>query len=421
MFDHEMVRVVTKELVETTAEGAVAVRAGTDDDLLAAVGVLEGLRRAVDAVAVAVAGELDARDLTDRRFGHRTRDWLASSGGLERGVAARRVRVAARLRQLPVIAQALAEGRLSFEHARVVADLATPRVLDALVDLQDRIVELAAGVRFERWAEQVRALVDLLDEDGGHDPREERNALWSSRTLDGVLHLKGTLVGESAVEVAHLLEGAADRLYRQAVRDARETFGELSAPDRAGLRADALVDLLRRGAGAEAPNAPAADVTVTVPVDHPALVGNPTGPRVGDGRGGTVDGPTLDVLCCDPMLRALIVDSLGNPLDLGSSVRFASGDQRRAVLARDGGCVFPGCDTHPAWADLHHVIRVADGGTTDLDNLAALCRHHHGVVHRTGWTMRHVGHQRFTITTARGTTLVCQRHGTTAPAPPPDG
>jgi hypothetical protein len=396
------------------------VRAAGDDDLLGSVTVLEGLRRALDAVAVAVAGEIDARDLTDRRYGHRTKDWLASEQALERGVAGRRVRVATKLRRLPIVAAALAEGRISFEHARVVADLANPRVLDALVGLQDRIVELAQGVRFERWAEQVRALVDLVDQDGGHDPREERNSLHASSTLDGVLHLKGTLVGDTAASVKALLDAATDRAFRRAVSDARETFGEVSPPDRAGLRAEALVDLVRRGAGADSPKAPAADVTVTVPVDHPALIGHTTGPRVADGHGGTIDGRALDLLCCDAVFRALIVDSLGNPLDLGSRVRFATGDQRRAVLARDGGCVFPGCDAHPGWVDLHHVIRAADGGTSDLDNLAALCRHHHGVVHRHGWHMRHVGHQRFTITTARGATLVCQRHGTAAPAPAPD-
>jgi hypothetical protein len=184
------------------------------------------------------------------------------------------------------------------------------------------------------------------------------------------------------------------------------------------------VDLVRSGAGVDTPKATVTDVTVTIPVDRPALVGRPQGPRVSDGRGGTVDGATLDLLCCDPTVRALVLDSLGNPLDLGTTVRFATPDQRRAVLARDGGCTFPGCDAHPGWCDIHHVIRVADGGTTDLDNLTALCRHHHGVVHRTGWTMRHAGHQRFTITTTRGTTLTSQRHGRPAPAPPdqpPDG
>jgi hypothetical protein len=39
---------------------------------------------------------------------------------------------------------------------------------------------------------------------------------------------------------------------------------------------------------------------------------------------------------CDPVLHALVVDSLGVPLDLGRSVRFANRDQRRAASVRDG-------------------------------------------------------------------------------------
>uniref|UniRef100_UPI002E10D7C0 HNH endonuclease signature motif containing protein n=1 Tax=Nostocoides australiense TaxID=99480 RepID=UPI002E10D7C0 len=44
-------------------------------------------------------------------------------------------------------------------------------------------------------------------------------------------------------------------------------------------------------------------------------------------------------------------------------------------------CTFPGCSRPPDWTDAHHPIHWADGGHTDLDNAALLCRMHHGVVH----------------------------------------
>ncbi len=62
--------------------------------------------------------------------------------------------------------------------------------------------------------------------------------------------------------------------------------------------------------------------------------------------------------------------------------------RRRALTVRDGGCVFPGCNAPAAWCDAHHVNHFEDGGPTDLNNLALLCRHHHGITHRTGWTMK---------------------------------
>lgn len=39
-----------------------------------------------------------------------------------------------------------------------------------------------------------------------------------------------------------------------------------------------------------------------------------------------------------------------------------------------------------SWTDLHHVIHWIFGGATDLSNAAALCRRHHVIVHRYGYT-----------------------------------
>ena len=57
------------------------------------------------------------------------------------------------------------------------------------------------------------------------------------------------------------------------------------------------------------------------------------------------------------------------------------------IPGRDGGCIFPGCDMPAAHCDVHHPKRWADGGATDTNNGGLLCRHHHGITHRNGWTM----------------------------------
>ena len=44
-------------------------------------------------------------------------------------------------------------------------------------------------------------------------------------------------------------------------------------------------------------------------------------------------------------------------------------------------CTFPGCSKPAAWTDAHHLVHWADGGPTDIDNAALLCRAHHSVVH----------------------------------------
>jgi hypothetical protein len=72
-------------------------------------------------------------------------------------------------------------------------------------------------------------------------------------------------------------------------------------------------------------------------------------------------------------------------LDLGRRTRIVSPAQRRALVHRDGGCVFPGCGRPHPWTDAHHLVHWARGGATDLDNLCLLCRRHHTAVHEGGW------------------------------------
>jgi hypothetical protein len=86
----------------------------------------------------------------------------------------------------------------------------------------------------------------------------------------------------------------------------------------------------------------------------------------------------------------LLPPPLGAPvelLELGRATRTIPPALRRALAARDGGCVAPGCDRPPQWSDAHHLEHWADGGPTDLGNLVLLCRTHHLAVHEGGWQL----------------------------------
>lgn len=91
-------------------------------------------------------------------------------------------------------------------------------------------------------------------------------------------------------------------------------------------------------------------------------------------------------LCCDAEVLPVVLDSESRPTDVGYTKRLATAAQRAAIAIRDGGCTYPGCDAPMAWCIVHHIIHWADGGPTDLSNLAALCPRHHRVVHRRGFT-----------------------------------
>jgi Domain of unknown function (DUF222)/HNH endonuclease len=76
------------------------------------------------------------------------------------------------------------------------------------------------------------------------------------------------------------------------------------------------------------------------------------------------------------------------PLDVGKATEQIPGHLRRAVIARDRHCAFPGCRQRPAACQVHHIRPRGKGGSTSLGNLTLLCAFHHLIaVHRWGWQL----------------------------------
>ena len=178
-----------------------------------------------------------------------------------------------------------------------------------------------------------------LDDDGAFDPNEDlaRNQLHLVDTIDGITFVDGQLVGEHALTVTQALNAKADELFRRFAAD-HERCPDLAVPDRKTLLALALVELCRAGFAVDLDTTrpPRPEVTLVVGADEPDETTDTRGVKLQDG--------TTRVLRCDPDLYAVVVDSLGQPIDLGRHVRLASTAQRRALTIRDGWCVFPGCD-----------------------------------------------------------------------------
>jgi Domain of unknown function (DUF222) len=351
----------------------------------------------------------------DREYGLSTGSWLARETGLPAVVARQLVKVGSVLRtRLGEVDAAVVDGRITSHHAKVLADACNPRVADAVAGMQSELIDLAEGCSFERWRAEVRGIVELLDQDGGHDPHDDlaRNTLSVADTIDGTTHLAGRLIGEHALGVTAALDAKADELFRRFSAD-RDQCPEIVVPSRATLRALALTELCRAGHATDLASTrpPRPEVTLVVQADEPDSTTGPTGVRLADG--------TTRTLRCDPDLYAVVVDSLGVPLDLGHAVRSANVAQRRAMAVRDGGCVFPGCTLPPQWCDAHHLDLYRNGGRTDVARLASLCRHHHGVTHRSGWQMSATDDGWYRWQTPTGRTFWSQRHGRTRPDQPP--
>ena len=179
-------------------------------------------------------------------------------------------------------------------------------------------------------------------------------------------------------------EGAAvvDAAVAALSKPVKGPAGERDERSPAQRRADALVEALRRGVSSpgQAPTSEKAQVHVTIPLS--TLLG-------ADAHGGgvTMTGQVLAPsvarrMACDAGIIPVVLGHDSEILDLGRSVRLFTPGQRRAVWLRDQGCTYPGCTMPPQWCDAHHVDWWSRGGGTDVDNAALLCQRHHTRVHQ---------------------------------------
>ena len=124
------------------------------------------------------------------------------------------------------------------------------------------------------------------------------------------------------------------------------------------------------------------------------------------GYGGVIGNAALQRIACDSIVSRVLLDSRGEILDLGRSVRTVTPAQWKALVVRDGGCVVPGCDRPATWCDAHHLWWWTRGGPTDLDNLALLCGFHHSLIHEGGWSLLRHTDGRWALRRPDGTELL---------------
>jgi Domain of unknown function (DUF222)/HNH endonuclease len=194
---------------------------------------------------------------------------------------------------------------------------------------------------------------------------------------DGALILKGLLDAEGGATLRSALEPLARRVdagdCRERDRRLADALVELAGhaldggqlPQRGGqrphLQVTASLDTLQGRLGA-----PAADLEFS-----PAPVAAATAQR----------------LACDAGITRILLGPDSAVVDVGRAQRVPSGATRRALAARDEGCVWPGCERSASWTSAHHLQHWAHGGPTNLDNLALVCYRHHWLVHEGGWQL----------------------------------
>jgi hypothetical protein len=109
----------------------------------------------------------------------------------------------------------------------------------------------------------------------------------------------------------------------------------------------------------------------------------------------TVD--TALELVNDGRIRSVVFDAHGGILDYGRATRLVPPAMRQALVARDLGCTFPGCDRPPAWTEAHHITEWTDHGPTSLENCLLVCGYHHREFERLGWQAQIIDHRPYWI------------------------
>jgi hypothetical protein len=383
-----------------------------DDDALKATLVELGRARArLDAEEAAVIAEFDqgAVFLTDGAVN--TRAWLAHHTGVGRAVAGGRVRLAKRLQRMPLRADALAAGQGTDGHARSLSRCLTPRTLEAFARDEQVLVDQACQLEADDFDRVVTRWLFLNDPDGPDPGGERPSELRTSPLLAGRSRVDGDLDLEDSAELLAELAALYDELWH--ADQAADDSDPLKQRTYAQRNAAALIEMARRSSAAgDRDSDPDSTATAAGPrrpqllavVDLDALAGELSGHA--DLEDGTpLPQAILQRWMCDCAIGRVVMAGRSVPIDLGHLSYTPSVAQRRALIARDRGCIVPGCHRKPRWCQAHHVIPWPEG-PTNLTNLVLLCKRHHKHIH-TGHIRLQQDEEakRWTVTRPDGTPL----------------
>jgi hypothetical protein len=336
---------------------------------------------AATARLLALIREFDARGGWNSGF-RSCAAWLSWRVGLDLGASRERVRVARALETLPLLAEALGRGELSYAKVRALTRVATPETEARLLG----VGRAGTAAHVERIVRGWRR-VDRRAEARESAIRHANRGLRVYQDEDGMVVVRGRLEPEVGALVMQALAAARETLYQRArVLDGDAGRGNVSAemPSLAQRQADALALLAETALHHELdPGAPGERYQVVVHVDAPVLADPEQPGQSVLEDGARVSAETSQRLACDASRVVMRHDEEGRVVEIGARTRTIPPALRRALHHRDQGCRFPGCGVR--FAEGHHLRHWAHGGPTTLSNLSLLCRRHHRAVHEEGF------------------------------------
>lgn len=290
---------------------------------------------------------------------------------------------------MPSFASALAAGAVGAGHLDALARAlhqapeAEQEVLAAqegsLLGAAKRLSVDSFGRHLSRVLQRVREQVGTADE-----VPEAELRLWQGR--GGVGRLAGTFGPEEFELIRSAVEAEMARLVRRS-DEAPEVVEGVAAPVPLDGRLAARALVSRLTAPTEA--APVGRPSITLVVDAATLLGGePHDATLCETDGGLpVPVATAQRCACDAVIRKVVLDPRGVPIDVGRRFRTATDAQWAALRSMYTGCAWFGRDRPLSWCQAHHVVEWSPpaNGPTDLANLLPLCSAHHHLAHEGGW------------------------------------
>ncbi|MDE0700340.1 MAG: DUF222 domain-containing protein [Acidimicrobiaceae bacterium] len=302
---------------------------------------------------------------------------LREAGRMSSRAAGSVAKTAAGLVELPKLAESLATGKITAEHAATAVAAATKTSPE---QVDDELARLAETSSVDVFASQTRRWVNRNQRDDGAElhERQRRNRGFKDWVNDEGM---GVLVAEldptSYQQVRKAINAEYDRLWRDdGGRDG--TPDDLRTPTQ--RRADAFValitDLARRG-----PGSPRMQLTAVVDIER-LRADDPTGlAEIVDGE--ALPQTVLERMMCISTITGMIFDGKGEPLWAGRDRRFPTDAQIKAIIARDLHC--RGCSASAERCEVHHIVPWNEGGFTDVDEMCLACPNCHHNIHDRGY------------------------------------
>jgi hypothetical protein len=383
--------------------------------------------RALAAERLELIAELTARNVPAIQGFTGVVAWLRQRMLISPGAASHMAKLAKQLPDLPEVAKALSDGALSADQAWEIADAVGPLAGQAKTEAQRFLVREGAALEPLQLRALAAGLHHYLDPEGADEAGRKALAAAEKRaqqsrgftlTPDGTGRVR--LSGHTDAEGAAIIQSALDPLCNPARRTlqaiatgaAPELAGAANAmagsagtagADAAGVdeplplplqdnrtaaqrRHDALIEVFQRTlAAGELPENGGEKTQLVVTVSYDPLSRAVSAATLDTGA--RLSPEAVRRMACDCGVIPAILDANGVPLDLGRERRLISGALRRALVLRDKGCAFPGCDRPPRWCQGHHVITWLDGGPTRLENSVLVCGYHHRLLHHSDWAV----------------------------------